>query len=77
MAQKELSRDFLAYDVDDGRSSKMHQNEEDEKYFGQLECELRAKSICILLLIIISIIFAKIFQFKQSTKKIRIKCEKS
>ena len=37
MAQKELSRDFLAYDVDDGRSSKMHQNEEDEKYVNSKE----------------------------------------
>ena len=40
-----MSRDFLAYDIDDGRSSKMHQNEDDNDYFGQLEHELKAKGI--------------------------------
>ena len=44
----EFGNEFTAYDVDDGRSSRIHQNEDDDKYFGMLESELKAKSIILI-----------------------------
>lgn len=34
-----MSTEFLKYDTDDGRSSKIFQNEEDNSYYGELEKE--------------------------------------
>lgn len=34
-----LSTEFLKYDTDDGRSSKIFQNEDDNSYYGELEKE--------------------------------------
>ena len=35
----DFSTQFIEFDVDDGRSSKLCQNEDDENYFGELEVE--------------------------------------
>ena len=35
----EFSTQFINYDVDDGRSSRVCQNEDDENYFGELQVE--------------------------------------
>lgn len=48
MLNLEFGNEFTAYDVDDGRSSRVHQNEDDDKYFGMLESELKAKSIILI-----------------------------
>ena len=39
----EVAKSFLEYDVDDGRSSKLCQNEDDADYYGQLEIEYKSK----------------------------------
>lgn len=38
----DFSHQFIEFDIDDGRSSKMCQNEEDENYFGELEVEFNS-----------------------------------
>ena len=38
----DLSFQFNQFDVDDGRSSKLCQNEDDDNYFGELEIEFNA-----------------------------------
>jgi hypothetical protein len=48
MLNLEFGNEFTAYDVDDGRSSRVHQNEDDDKYFVMLESELQAKSIILM-----------------------------
>ncbi len=34
-----MAKSFLEYDIDDGRSSKLCQNLDDDEYYGQLEVE--------------------------------------
>ena len=36
-----MSTEFIKYDGDDGRSSKVFQNEEDSNYYGELEKEFQ------------------------------------
>lgn len=36
-----MASEFLKYDADDGRSSKLCQNEEDNSYYGELEKEFK------------------------------------
>jgi hypothetical protein len=38
----DFSHQFIEFDIDDGRSSKLCQNEEDESYFGELEVEFNS-----------------------------------
>ncbi len=38
-----MAKSFLEYDTDDGRSSKLCQNEEDDEYYGKLEIEYKSK----------------------------------
>jgi len=38
----DFSHQFIEFDIDDGRSSKLCQNEEDENYFGELEVEFKS-----------------------------------
>jgi len=35
----EVAKSFLEFDIDDGRSSRVCQNEDDDNYYGQLEVE--------------------------------------
>lgn len=37
----EVAKSFLEFDIDDGRSSKLCQNEDDKDYYGQLEVEYK------------------------------------
>lgn len=37
-----MCSEFLKYDIDDGRSSKIFQNQEDDNYYGELEKELKS-----------------------------------
>ena len=37
----EVAQSFLEFDIDDGRSSKLCQNEDDSEYYSQLEVEYK------------------------------------